>query len=223
MKKRLIGGLFLTIFIGGSMLLLFRGCSENISPEAANVALNTNGKTYLYSVMGDFIVQNSIEKGESPALAPSLEVYKNNDDFYVAPIRMKALADVMAGDTKLYEYKEPSYDGYAVSNEKVGFEMSTKVKTTETIGEQITAFTATLRNADGEEMRIEWEMNPSTAEYKAISNCEVKSFWVQTNPSPGETVISGEDFLVVHIDKLAEFYKCSVTYDPETRLFFVSK
>lgn len=173
--------------------------------------------------MGDFIVEASIEKGESPAAAPSLEVYKNNDDFYVSPIRMKALADVMAGDTKLHDYKEPSYDGYVVSLHNVGFDVSTKVKTTETIGEQLTAFTATLKNEAGEEMTVEWELNPSTAEYKAVSNCEVKSFWVQTNPSPGETVISGEDFLVIHINKLAEFYECAVSYDPETRLFFVAK
>ena len=200
---------------------MIRGCTSNISPEPANIVLEKNNKSYVYSSLGTILVKSSIEKKESPAALTCVEVYKDGDEYYVAPNRMKALIDVMADNVEIHEYKEESYEGYVTSGMDEVYSQESKFRSTKTIGEQVTVYSVSIKNKEGDSLVIEWSFNPKTGDYFGTKNCAAKSFWIQTNPSPGETVISSKDFLVIGLNKLAKFFGRKVEYDEETQVLFV--
>jgi len=216
-------GVIFALGIGGAVLFMVRGCASNISPEAANIVLEKSGKSYLYSSLGSSLVKMSIEKGESPAAITCIQVYKDGDTYFVAPNNMKTLIDVMANNVEVHEYKEASYEGYVTSAENEAYSLESKFRSTKTIGQQITVFSVSAKKEDGATLDIEWSFNPKTGDYFGTKNCEVKSFWIQTNPSPGETVISSKDFLVIGLDKLSKFFSRKVEYDEETQVLFVKE
>ena len=118
--------------------------------------------------------------------------------------------------------KKKSYQGYVTSGTNEVYGMTTSYESTENIGEQLTVFNVRLGQVEKRaELIVRWNYNPKTGEYKALENCEVRSFWIQTNPSPGETVISSEDFLVVDLKTLQEFYGNAFEYDAEGKVLYV--
>ncbi len=219
--RKLVTGIVLVLSLGMGIFFMFNGCAGNISPEAANMILEKKGKQYLFSALGSTAVKQSIEKGESPAAFTSIQVYKDGDVYYVHPADMEPVVNVMAEEVELHDYKEASYDGYVTGLPAESFELKTHYRSTKTIGQQLIVSELTIRNKQKKSRLIKWEFDPKTGEYTALKNCEVHSFWIQTNPSPGETVISSKDFLVVPIDELAGFFGVKAEYSEETQLLFI--
>lgn len=221
-RSRSLTGMIFALMIGGGIFMGIRSCSSNISPDIANLALKTNGKTFLYSNLGSLNVQMSIDKNESPAAMAFVKVYKDDEEYFVEPKDMQSVIDLMSGNTALFEYEEKSYEGYVTSDTAVNYKSSLSYESTAKVGEQLSVHSVQLKN-DADSMSIQWKFNPKTGENIAVSNCAVRSFWFQTNPSPGETVISSEDFLVVKLKALCKFYNCTFEYDPEAMVLYITK
>lgn len=219
--RRMLTVVIFIISIGIGLFFIFRGCAGNISPEVVNIVLEKNGKKYLYSPMRKELVQMSIDRGESPAAMRSILVYKDGEDYFLDPAQLSAVAGIMSGRCNLHAYREASYDGYVTSTGEESYVFHSRFKSTENIGRQLTFSDVTLFNARGDSMMIQWKFDPTSGEYHAIKNCQVHAFWVQTNPSPGETVISSKYFLVVPLRGLARFFHCRAAYSEEQKLLFV--
>ncbi|GEM_PF-3570390 len=205
------------------IFFIVKSCTSNISPDVANLALDKNGSIFLFSPLGNNVVSSSLESGQSPAASAFVRVYKDDDEFYVEPGSMKEIVDVFSNNYILHPYEEKSYEGYVTSSDTSdAFSISTSFESTEKVGEQLTIFSVPLRHDEKrDEMIVRWSFNPKSGVYKARENCEVHSFWFQTNPSPGETVISAEDFLVINLNKLAKFYNKSFRYDADEQVLYI--
>ena len=110
-KRRMISGIFLTLALGGGIFFMVRGCAGNISPDVANLALKTEGKTYVYSQLGSTIVKKSIKENKSPNAMAFVQVFKDNDEFFVAPGMMKEVAHLFAGNYETHAYEEKKLSG----------------------------------------------------------------------------------------------------------------
>lgn len=221
--RRVITTIIVLSVIGFGLFFGIKGCSDDISPDTAGILLETKGKKYLFSPVGSVAVEQSIAEEKSPQAFPNVPIYKDGDDFYVNPTLSKDLVHLMSGSYTLFDFKEKSYDGYVTTEFDDTFLMENSYESTEIAGKQKALNVITLKNKKGEEMEIIWEQDPSTGEYKAIKNCSVRGFWTQTNPSPGETVVSSEDRFVISIKKLARFFGCRYSYDRETKILTVKR
>ena len=150
-------------------------------------------------------------------------IYKDGDAFFIEPSEAQGIVNAMAGNVDLFDYQEVSYDGYFDGSKKDTFiTRYSKSHSTAIIGEQIREESSTLRNRSNERMEIKWSFNQKIGEYKAEKNCEIRAFWERTVVSPGETAYATEDHLVISLAKLAEFYDCTVEYDQDTRVLFIT-
>ncbi|PWL23408.1 MAG: hypothetical protein DCO96_16290 [Fluviicola sp. XM-24bin1] len=219
--RRILVSVVILLAIGGGVFAMVGSCSDDISPDISNVILETKGKKYLYSSLGSETVKQQLEAKSSPAAMADLAVYKDGDAFYVDPMNMRALVNLMSGNVETFDYKEKSYDGYVTIGTEDAYKIEQQYVSTSKVGKQAVKQIVTLTNTKGKTMLISWNFDPSTGEHKAIKNCEVRGFWFQTNPQPGETVISSEDFLVVPAKKLAKFFGCKIAFDRETKVFTV--
>lgn len=195
-------------------VLLFRSC--DISPEAANLALIIDGKTYLHSVSAGEDMKESCPPDH-------IMIYIDGDAFFIDPSQAQTIVDAMAGNVDLFDYQEVSYEGYFNGSAKDTFiTRHSEYKSTATIGEQILKESATIRNRSNETMEIKWNFDQKNGEYNAEKNCEVHAFWSQTTVSPGETAYATEDHLVISLAKLAEFYGCTLSYDQDKQVLFIT-
>jgi hypothetical protein len=220
-KRQLFTGIFVTISIAFVIFLLVGRCSENISPDVPTLALKKDNSIYLYSMLTTEMVEASIQRKESPPAITYVQVYKDNKVHYLNPSNIKELVQVMSGAYVTHPYKEKSYEGYVTASDKKVFELTTHNESTEVVGKQLMITTIVLTNNRDEKMEISWSFNPKENEYKAIKNTVVKDFWIETNPSPGETVVSSKDFLVIPITQLCEFFHCSYEFDVENQVLYV--
>jgi len=194
--------------------LIFRSC--DISPDVANLAVTIEGKTYLQSGSA----KEDMKKSCPPGI---VLIYKDGDAFFIEPSQAQNIVDAMSGNVDLFEYQEVSYEGYFDGSAKETFiTRHSEFQSTETIGEQIRKESATIRNRSNDTMEIKWSFNMKNGEYKAEKNCEVRAFWEQTVVAPGETAYATEDHLVISLTKLAQFYDCTVSYDQDTRVLFIT-
>lgn len=213
--------LVISVLIAGFCAFFIFSCeTEN---AVVNLALKKDNKTYLFSKMGDFIVESSLEKGESPAAFGFIRLFED-DGLYVAPNDCEEIVDVLAGNYHLYPYQEKSYEGYITSGEKEIFTTSFSNVSTEKIGEQIRESRIEIVNpVSAQVLEIVWTYNQKTGESKAVQNCELKSFWITTSVQPGETVTSSEDFIMVDLNELVEFFDNGSTleYNADEEILYI--
>ena len=214
-KKRSLQ-LIVLLVLGSGVFYITRSC-KNISPDAANLALTIEGKTYLHCF--------GLPQGDMKESVPPdwVLIYKDDDEYFIEPSQAQKIVDAMAGNVNLFDYQEVSYEGYFEGSKKDTFiTRHSEFQSTATIGEQIRKESATIRNRSNDTMEIKWSFNQKNGEYKAEKNCEVHAFWEQTVIAPGETAYATEDHLVISLEKLAEFYDCTVSYDRDTRVLFIT-
>ena len=225
-KRRSPIGYFIlafVIFMVGGMFFLFKGCSSESSPIISDMVLEKGGKKFLYAEIGPDAVKVAIEQGNSPQLFKTLLVYQDGDEYFVGPSTITKLAAIASGEYTVHTYKEASVDGYVTVGNVQNYTSDVKFKTSAKIGEQDMINTVTVKNSKGAEMTIRWTMNSKTGEYSQLKNCEMHAFWVQSNPAPGQTVISSADYLVVPLETLATFFKRKMTFDRETGVLTISE
>jgi hypothetical protein len=215
-KKRSLQ-LIVLLALGSGVFYITRSC-KNISPDPANLALTIEGKTYLQS---RFAKEDMTES----CTPDYVMIYKDDDEFFITldGFDPQYIVDAMAGNVDLFDYQEVSYEGYFEGSKKDTFiTRHSEFQSTETIGEQIRKESATIRNRSNEKMEIKWSFNQKNGDYKAEKNCEIHAFWYQTVVAPGETAYATQDHLVISLEKLAQFYDCTFSYDRDTRVLFIT-
>jgi len=222
-RGKLIFGSLVCLAIITSIFFNVKGCVSDVSPDVVNLALKKDGNVYLYSVLGSSLVEGKIAQNESPTAMAFLRVFKDEEAYFVEPERMKDLVAVFSDNYIIHNYTERSYEGYVTEKMGDAFDLSSKVESTETIGEQLYKYTVDLRNENGKKMNIRWSVNQKTWEKKAISNCEIHSFYKLTKPSPTESVYTNEDELVVNIADIAKFFGKGYSYDREAYVLYVEE
>ena len=210
---------FVIVGLGLGIFSAIRGCMSDLSPDVVNLAVKKGGKTYVYSNMGKFVVETQIKQKQSPSYMATTFLYKD-DGLYLDPNLMKDLVNVFADNLHYYELKEQSFDGYVTYDSLEVYKNETKTQSTKNIGEQLILYSIMLKNGT-KSMVIRWSFNSKSGEFKPIKNCESHSFYSQTNPYPGKTVTSSSDYIVVPLDKIANFYKRKYTYDQEQKVLYV--
>lgn len=225
-RKRPLLTLIVLIFaLGGFFSIFTFSCETEMG--VVNLALKKGEKTYLYSLYDTEFLQSILSRDEVPATTSFITVF-NENGLFVDPNYVSPICEVLSGNYAITESKEPSFDGYLTKNKtNVVSEAIPEFKNTENIGEQILHHHITLKNLSGDrEMSIVWDFNPQTGSYKAIENCEEKSFMVTTSVQPGEWVTSSKDFIMVNLQTLVSFYdnrfELELNID-ENLLCFVSK
>ncbi len=225
-KKRSPLGFFIlafVIFMVGGMFFLFKGCSSESSPIISDLVLEKGGKKFLYAEIGEDAVKAAIQSGNSPQLFKTLNVYQDGGAYFVGPSTILKLVAIASGEYTVHTYKEASVDGYVTVRNVGNYTSEVKFKTSAKLGEQDMMNTVTLKNSKGAEMTIRWTMNSKTGEYSNLKNCEMHAFWVQSNPVPGQTVISSVDYLVVPLETLSLFFNRKMTFDPETGVLTIAE
>ena len=213
---------FIILMFGG-MFFLFKGCSSESSPIMSDIVLEKGGKKFLYAEIGADAVKVAIEQGNSPQVFKTLFVYQDGDEYFVGPSTITKLAAIASGDYTVHAFKEGSVDGYVTVGIVENLTSDVKFKTGAKLGEQDMINTVTLKNSKGAEMTIRWTMNSKSGEYSQLKNCEMHSFWVQSNPTPGQTVISSTEYLVVPLKTLATFFNRKMSFDAETGVLTISE
>lgn len=219
--KFVFSAFFLALGLGVGIFFMIGACSSESNPVLANIILESQEGDFLYSNMATSIVQSKIDQGESPAAVANLELYIDGEELFLNPSTMSPLVKVLSKEIRIHPFKEASYDGYLSELEGTAYSLSTKFKGSETIGKQVMLYSVELKNSKGLSKIIEWKFDPESGNSEPIKNCENHSFWIQTRPSPGETVYSTRDFLVVKMNDIADFFKQKVRYDEETKVLFV--
>ena len=217
----LFTGTIVAISLGIGIFAFVGSCSGNISPDVPTLALKKDNTVYLYSMLTTDMVAASLQRKESPSAITYVQIYKDDEVYYLNPSNIKELVQVMSGAYVTHPYQEKSYGGYVTASDKQVFKSTSHIESTEVVGKQLMITNLELKNDNDETMEISWSFNPKANEYEPIKNAVIKSFWIQTNPSPGETVVSAKDFLVVPITQLCEFFHCSYEFDVENQVLYV--
>ena len=201
-----------------SLLLVFSACSP--SHKICNFALKKDGKVYMYSMMGQFIVEHQLSQGETPTVMPQRSLVLIDGDYYIDAGQMEHVVNVLSGNYKLYPKQEPSFDGYlAAGDHKVHNKKYTQ-RATETIGQMANEVRVTLKDTSGsKEMLVRWQRQP---DIEALENCEVHQLKIDRSYAPGERVISLEDGVVVPLQSLIDFYdpRIEAEYDSDHDLVY---
>ena len=208
-------GTLAIIALGAIPFLIGYRCSEMASPDLAKVALVKNGKTYMLTFT------SYKEINESVPLDQFVEIYKDDEQYYIQPSTLKKIVSIMGGNVDLFDFKEASYDGYcSINNKDTLYLEKSELRSSSTIGEQIRKTTATIRNKANKTMNISWSFSDKTNEFTAGTNCEIRSF-LCLYAEPGERSTYYDDFLVIPLSRLAKFYGCKVTYDEDTKVLYI--
>lgn len=222
--RRFKGRHFLLVFIltmCSGMFFLVKSCNEDISPISANILLEKGGKKYLFSGLSTDAVQKALEKGQLPAVFDNLMVYKDGDSYYMSPSSIQNIASIAGGECTLHPHEAGATNGYVSAEMKNSFSVETSYKSTSEIGRQDIVNKVALTNARGKKLNISWTRNAKKYEFYNMKNCEVHSFWIETNPAPGQVVISSSEYLVVSLDVLAKFFACKINFDETANLLII--
>ncbi len=215
----LISGIF--SLIGISIYKMVNSSTDN---RFVNLAIEKNNKTYVYSKLGTIFVESSIKKNESPNLFGFVRLFEKDENLYVSPNELNEIVDLLCGNFILHDYPEKSYDGYVTSGNSSCHRNSFKNQSTQTVGEQVKLNALQITNkSTGEAHNIRWSYNLKKHEYRALENCEEKSFMIRTSVVPGETVWANEDFIVVNLYELANFFgdKVHLEFKEEQQLLYI--
>lgn len=209
------------IILGAAVFIIFFSSSDS---RLVNLALQKEGKTYVFSKSGPQITQSAIEKEKSPSVFPFMELLVRKE-LYISPYKMEELCNLLGGGYTLHEYAEKSYEGYVTTRSQEHYSLTTENQSTEQVGEQLLINTVTLTNDQGATKRIVWSQKPQSSKQTSIENCELKSFMIVTSPHPGETVGNFEKILVVKLKDLVDFFNSglSLEYKKKEQLLYVKE
>lgn len=216
--------LFLSIIIfsfGIGVFFMMRGCTSDVSPIMSNLLLEKNGKRYLLTMQATDAVEELVAEGKTPAVSSATFIYKDGDEVYMSPLGLSQLVAVLRASYTIHPMKDGSVDGYLTTDPDTGLTVKNEFKSSQNLGEQHQAFTVTLENKKGKKKLIRWTFNPKESSYYGMKNCEIHGFWTETRPSPGETVWSTTDYLVVSVSSLAEFFHAKIEFDEESELLII--
>ena len=151
---------------------------------------------------------------------PFTELFERKK-LYMSPLAIQELANTLGGNFQIHPFSEPSYDGYFTVDNKTLYKLESKNRATDKVGEQEIEYSVILSKMNSNKtMTITWKRQ-SNGDESPGKNTEVKSFTVKTNPAPGETVFSSQDFLLVDLEKLESFYGKKLEFNEDEMILYV--
>ncbi|WP_190810951.1 hypothetical protein [Flagellimonas sp. S3867] len=215
------------IFIGGVLFctfLMYLMSASETNNSFVNLILEKDSKIYVYSKRGSYLMNINIQREENPTVFPFIQVFEDNGELYVAPDKLKDIVDLLCGNFQVHDVPAKSSDGYVTSGSSPCFEKSFKNQSTGKIGEQIHVNMVRLTNSSLKEaFNIRWETNMKTNKSRVSENCHKKSFTVRTSTQPGEYVFSAEDFIMVNLQEVVDFYgnNVALSLNKEEQLLYI--
>lgn len=199
------------VFILGVSLLL--SCTDFATDDRKSVSLilKKDGKAYLFSRLGTFITKNKLDKNESPAIVSAAAIVEKEGELYMEPQYIKDIADLISGNYVIHDYQEKSFDGYVTAGAYEVYDKKYVSESTEKIGKMISVANIYLKDIDQtKEYHIAWERSPNQS---PIKNCVEMALWVDKSYKPGERTAAKEDFIMINLNDLIEFYASKVQLD----------
>lgn len=216
-------GLVVSMFVlavGVSLFLLIPGCSS--TEQKPIVVLLKDNKKYVYHAFPSLLL-SAIENQEvvETGFYSSISVYPLNNDLYIAPSDLLPFAMLIAQHYEIVHYDQRSHQGFFMENDAFKLKKSTERIATDKIGQTEQLHRIQLSNSREEKsVEISWSEGSTLT---PLSNCEIKSVWVVSNPYPGKTVGNYSDRLLVNITNLIDYLKptATITLDEEHNLLLL--
>lgn len=223
-RSKIVGWIpfFAIIPLGFGIFFLVKSLLSDSSPQMANIVVKKNGKSYIYSNMGKFIVENAIKNKRSPAVIATTLIYKDEDEIFLDPMNLSNFSSLLSGNCKYYDYKDISVDGYVTQDSMSTNNLKTWIRSTKQIGIQLIENLLVLENGK-KKFPIIWSVNSSTGEKTAVKNCEKHAFYVKSNPYPGKTVFSSKDFIVVNLSKIDRYFNLKTNYNSDEKILYIEQ
>lgn len=220
-NRLLISFLVPIIFVAIPILISVNSCESDYSK--VTFAIENKGKNFIYN-SNEFLVNQAILENEVPTGFNNNIIYFIDQNIYMSPNNLEGVINILSGNYRFIEQKEPSYDGYAVKDTSNVYNFKVQNKAGSKIGEvhAINIVTLTDKSHRSKNMEIKWRTIP---DLEAIQNCSVESIWVVTNPYPGKTVGNWEDDILVNIDDINAFYGnlFELVFDEEASVLYFKK
>lgn len=162
-RSKIVGWIpfFAIIPLGFGIFFLVKSLLSDSSPQMANIVVKKNGKSYIYSNMGKFIVENAIKNKRSPAVIATTLIYKDEDEIFLDPMNLSNFSSLLSGNCKYYDYKDISVDGYVTQDSMSTNNLKTWIRSTKQIGIQLIENLLVLENGK-KKFPIIWSVNSST-------------------------------------------------------------
>ena len=175
--------LWCLLILCASLLL---SCSDFATDDRKSVHLvvKKDGKTYLFSRLGTFITNNSLDKNQSPAIIQSTRIVKKNGKLYTESQHIKNLANLISGNYIIHNYHEKTVDGYITEGTHNIYDKEYVNEHTEKIGKINSIANIYLTDIDQKKRHhISWQRSPNQS---PIRNCIEMGLWVDKSYKPGE-------------------------------------
>lgn len=202
--------LWCVLFLSASLLL---SCSDFASDDrkSVDVILKKDGKVYLFSALGTFITESKLNKNESPPVVASTRIVEKDNKLFVEPQYVEAMSNLISGNYVLHNHLEKSFDGYVTEGKHKLYDKSYTNKSTEKIGEMNSIANIFLKDINQtREHHISWQRNPNQSPLK---NCVEMALWVDKSYKPGERTAAKEDFIMINLNDLVQFYNSNIRLD----------
>lgn len=203
------------LFILCTSLLI--SCSDFATDDrkSVNLILKKDGKMYLFSRLGTFITKNNLDKNQSPKTMQSTRIIKKKGELYTEPQHIKDLANLISGNYILHDYQEKAFDGYITGGKHDVYDKKYDSEHTEKIGQTISTANIYLTDIDqNRKHHISWQRSPNQI---PIKNCIEMTLWVDKSYKPGERTAAKDNFIMINLNDLVEFY------DPTIKLDYVEE
>jgi len=192
---------------------LLMSCTDFATDDRKSVRLilKKDGKAYLFSPLGTFITKNKLNKNESPPIVTSTRVVKKDDHLYMEPQHIKDMANLISGNYVIHDHQEKSFDGYVTEGGHDIYDKKYTNESTEKIGEIISTANIHLKNINQtKEHHISWQRSPNQS---PIQNCIEMALWVDKSYKPGERTAAKDNFIMIDLNDLVEFYNSNIALD----------
>jgi hypothetical protein len=185
------------------------------------LVLKKDGNTYLFSRLGTFITKNNLDKNQSPTIVQSASIVEKNGNLYTEPQHVKNIANLISGNYILHEYQEKTVDGYCTEGTHDIYDKKYVSEYSEKIGEINSIANIYLTDLNQKSIHhISWQRSPNQI---PIKNCTEIALWVDKTYKPGERTIAKDNFIMINLNDLVEFYesKAKLDYAEEKGVLYI--
>lgn len=205
----------------GIIIILMSSCSE--SQKMVNIALQKDGKTYLYSVINNRVaIEHLAANGSEPTIMNSTSLVYEDKQFFMEASTIKTISNVLGGNVELFPTQEKSFDGYFIEGKNDIFSLQMKNEDNGDIAKIAGVMEINLKNQKTHtSFPIKWQITPKL---KAIENCEIQSLTVRYSQNSSNEFTS-KDFVMVNLEDINQFFGGNYTlrYDRRASLLYVQE
>ncbi|RMA64779.1 hypothetical protein BXY75_1660 [Ulvibacter antarcticus] len=179
--------------------------------KSVQLILKKDDKTYLFSRLGTMITNNKLDKNESPTTVQSTSIVVKENQLYTEPQHIKSIANLISGNYVIHDHQEKIFDGYISDGKHKVYNKKYVNEHSEKFGEMISIANIYLTDTDQtRKYHISWQRSPNQI---PITNCIEMALWVDKSYKPGERTTARDNFIMINLNDLVEFYNSNVKLD----------